>query len=333
MTGPDNSNTSGGSDRDAGYVADSAGGVTTVSPSSSFPAATPFSDDSPNSPYGSSSTSTGSSSTWTGSPYEPLPTDSKAGELSTSSYGGYSSYDDGASSPTYIAPPPSAEDARSTAPANGKQTKSRAVAGLVSAVLGPLLVGGGLYLIGEFGFRIFDVMLNVGGQPATWDIVWTSTGAALIFVAVLLNGWSPWATLLPGLLLTARRHLVDRLVRRRRPGRHLDRPDLRPPGDGRVGHHRLDAGPRPDPGRRQRRGRSSPGPRADDAPGSDRPSFPNSGADRKVSPASNTAVSSGSITASARPRCDSTSFSAGLSSADVRPSPAASLSAGTNTGS
>ena len=86
MTGPDNSNTSGGSDRDAGYVADSAGGVTTVSPSSSFPAATPFSDDSPNSPYGSSSTSTGSSSTWTGSPYEPLPTDSKAGELSTSSY-------------------------------------------------------------------------------------------------------------------------------------------------------------------------------------------------------------------------------------------------------
>jgi len=203
MTGPDNSNTSGGSDRDAGYVADSAGGVTTVSPSSSFPAATPFSDDSPNSPYGSSSTSTGSSSTWTGSPYEPLPTDSKAGELSTSSYGGYSSYDDGASSPTYIAPPPSAEDARSTAPAIGKQTKSRAVAGLVSAVLGLLLVGGGLYLIGEFGFRIFDVMLNVGGQPATWDIVWTSTGAALIFAAVLLNGWSPWATLVPGLLLTA----------------------------------------------------------------------------------------------------------------------------------
>ena len=70
-------------------------------------------------------------------------------------------------------------------------------------MLGTLLVAGGLYLIGEFGFRIFDVMLNVGGQPATWDIVWTSTGAALIFIAVLLNGWSPWATLVPGLALTA----------------------------------------------------------------------------------------------------------------------------------
>ena len=81
MTGPDNSKPSGGSDGDAGYVADSAGGVTTATHSSSFPAATPFSDDSPNSPYGSSTTATGSSSTWTGSPYEPLPSDSKAGEL------------------------------------------------------------------------------------------------------------------------------------------------------------------------------------------------------------------------------------------------------------
>ena len=131
---------------------------------------------------------------------------------------------------------------RRAAPASGKQTKSRAIAGLVSAVLGSLLVAGGLYLIGEFGFRIFDVMLNVGGQPATWDIVWTSTGAALIFVAVLLNGWSPWATLLPGLALTARRRLVHRLVRRRRPGGDHRRPAVRPAGNGRLGHHRLDAG-------------------------------------------------------------------------------------------
>ena len=93
---------------------------------------------------------------------------------------------------------------RTAAPAgSGKRTKSRAIAGLVSAVLGTLLVAGGLYLIGEFGFRIFDVMLNGGGQPSPWDIAWTSTGAGLIFVAVLLNGWSPWATLVPGIALTA----------------------------------------------------------------------------------------------------------------------------------
>lgn len=201
MTGPDNSKPTGGSDRDAGFSADSAGGVTTVSPTSDYSAAT-FNDDSPDSPYGKTASSgSAASSTWTGSPYEPLPTDSNAGDLTTSSYSGYSTYDD-SSTPTYIAPPP-AEATRTAVPVGAKQTKSRAIAGLVSAVLGFLLVGGGLYLIGEFGFRIFDVMLNAGGQPATWDIVWTSTGAALIFAAVLLNGWSPWATLLPGLLLTA----------------------------------------------------------------------------------------------------------------------------------
>ena len=203
MTGPDNSKPTGGSDRDAGYSADSAGGVTTVSPSTEFPAATPFSDDSPNSPYGTpASSGSSASSTWTGSPYEPLPSDSNAGNLTASSYSGYSNYDE-SPSPTYIAPPPQPESTRTAVPVGGKRTKSRAIAGLVSAVLGLLLVGGGLYLIGEFGFRIFDVMLNVGGQPATWDIVWTSIGAALIFAAVLLNGWSPWATLLPGLLLSA----------------------------------------------------------------------------------------------------------------------------------
>ena len=195
--------TSGGSDRDAGYVADSAGGVTTVTPSSSFPAATPFSDDSPNSPYGSSSTSTGSSSTWTGSPYEPLPTDSKAGD--------YPRRPTAATAAMTTEPPPRPISPRHPRPkmrvrlrrpmaSRPSHARSRAWSARSSVLL---LVGGGLYLIGEFGFRIFDVMLNVGGQPATWDIVWTSTGAALIFVAVLLNGWSPWATLVPGLLLTA----------------------------------------------------------------------------------------------------------------------------------
>ena len=75
--------------------------------------------------------------------------------------------------------------------------------GFVLSIIGSLLVAGGLYLIGEFGFRIFDVMLNGGGQPSPWDIAWTSTGAGLIFIAVLLNGWSPWATLIPGIALTA----------------------------------------------------------------------------------------------------------------------------------
>jgi hypothetical protein len=195
MTGPDNSTPAGNGG--AAYSADSAGGVTTVTHSSAFPTATPFSDDSPNSPYGKADSDTaGATSTWTGSPYEPLPSESAAGEYPSSPFNSFTD-----STPTYVAPP---SDARTVRPVgSGKRTKQRAIAGLVSAILGTLMVAGGLYLIGEFGFRIFDVMLNVGGQPATWDIIWTSTGAGLIFIAVLLNGWSPWATLVPGLALTA----------------------------------------------------------------------------------------------------------------------------------
>jgi hypothetical protein len=205
MTGPDESKQSNGTGEDE-YAADSAGGVTTVTTQSPYPNATPFSDDSAVSPYGATSsadtTGTGStgttSSAWSGSPYEPLPSDAPSGAYPSDPFPAYS---ESAATPTYV--PPAVENQRPAAPIGGRQTKSRAVAALVSAALGTLLVGGGLYLIGEFGFRIFEVMLNNGGQPSPWDIAWTSTGAALIFAAVLLNGWSPWATLLPGLALTA----------------------------------------------------------------------------------------------------------------------------------
>jgi hypothetical protein len=198
MTGPDISKGR-STDHDAEYDAEGNGGVTTATHSSAYSAASAFSDDSSESPYRSSASgpTTGATSTWTGSPYEPLPSDSASGDYSSSGLTAFSDSDSGYAVPSLEAvrptPPP---------PVAGKQTKSRAVAALVSAVLGTLLVGGGLYLIGEFGFRIYDVMLNVGGQPSPWDIAWTSTGAGLIFIAVLLNGWSPWATLLPGLALT-----------------------------------------------------------------------------------------------------------------------------------
>lgn len=198
MTGPDVSKGR-STDQDTGYSEESSGGVTTVTQSPKYSAASAFSDDSAESPYGSSSSgpTTGATSTWTGSPYEPLPSDGSSNDYPSS---GLTAFDD--SDSVYAVP--SLESVRPTPPPvmPRKQTKSRTIAALVSAVLGTLLVGGGLYLIGEFGFRIYDVMLNVGGKPDPWDIVWTSTGAALIFIAVLLNGWSPWATLLPGLALT-----------------------------------------------------------------------------------------------------------------------------------
>lgn len=183
MSGPESSK-SDASDSGAG------GGVTTVS--SAYSAASPFSDDSPDSPYGSSKAA---GSAWSGSPYEPL--DSEASVASYPSTYGVSD----SASPTYVPAPGS--DVRDEPRPTGRQTKQRAVAGLFSAILGTLLVGTGLYLVGEFGMGIFQAMLNGGGQPSGWDITWTSVGAALIFVAVLLNGWSPWATLIPGAVLTA----------------------------------------------------------------------------------------------------------------------------------
>ncbi len=204
MTGAENAKPS----EDRGDDSGSGGAVTTVAPGTAFPAPSTFSDDTPHSPYSSGSlsadataTNSRASSTWTGSPYEPLPTDSSPGyPLSgVDSFGSAPTYAD--PQPTYI--PPSSDAEPVPAPTGGKQTKARAIAGLVSAAIGTLLVAGGLYLVGEFGFRIFDVMLNGGGRPAPWDIVWTSVGAVLIFAAVLLNGWSPWATLPAGLGLTA----------------------------------------------------------------------------------------------------------------------------------
>jgi len=187
MSGPENSK-SGASDNSSDYT-ESSGGVTTVS--SAYSAASPFSDDSPDSPYGSSKQA---GSAWSGSPYEPLDSESTASSY-PSTYGVSDS-----ASPTYVPAP--ASDDRAESPSGGRQTKQRAIAGLFSAILGTLLVGSGLYLIGEFGMGIFQSMLNDGGQPSGWDITWTSVGAAQIFIAVLLNGWSPWATLIPGAVLT-----------------------------------------------------------------------------------------------------------------------------------
>jgi hypothetical protein len=228
MTGPDTSKPSTEANP-AGAVGDGSdtspaegGGVTTATH------APAYSDDTASQPYGLSgtgSTESGTSGTsnnsrWTGSPYEPLPS-GDAGTDYTSSFG-YSdnTYSSGppAEPTVYAAAPADRSHASAPAPpplllpvfrpedgtfpSSARQTKSRTVAGLVSAVLGTLMVAGGLYLIGEFGFRIYDAMLNTGVQPGVWDIVWTATGAGLLFAAVLLNGWSPWATALPGLALT-----------------------------------------------------------------------------------------------------------------------------------
>ena len=222
MTGPDNSSRRAVATGDAGTARTPPAASRPTSPSSSFPAATPFSDDSPATARTDRRHEPGRPPPGPAAPTSRCPP-SPRHELATSSDSVTASYDDGLPSPPDHLRRRAASDARArrTRRPVGKQTKSRAIAGLVSASSACCWSAGGLYLIGEFGFRIFDVMLNGGGQPAGWDIAWTSTGAALIFVAVLLNGWSPWATLVPGLAADRGRRLVHRLVRRRRPGRQL----------------------------------------------------------------------------------------------------------------
>lgn len=178
---------------------------TTTNPKTTVDSESAYSDEVASSPYGAAgSTTTSNGSQWTGSPYEPLPS-SDADSGLTSAFG-YSDSTYASAEPTVYQPAgaDTADTASSAtpAPAAGRRTKARTRAAVISAVLGALLVAGGLYLVGEFGFRIFDAVLKTQTQPETWDIVWTSTGAGLLFAAVLLNGWSPWATLLPGIALT-----------------------------------------------------------------------------------------------------------------------------------
>ena len=178
---------------------------TTTNPKTTVDSESAYSDDVASSPYGAAGSITKSNgSQWTGSPYEPLPS-SDADSGLTSAFG-YSDSTYASAEPTVYQPAgaDTADTASSAtqAPAAGRRTKARTRAAVISAVLGALLVAGGLYLVGEFGFRIFDAVLKTQTQPETWDIVWASTGAGLLFAAVLLNGWSPWATLLPGIALT-----------------------------------------------------------------------------------------------------------------------------------
>lgn len=79
--------------------------------------------------------------------------------------------------------------------------RARARAALISALLGIVLVVVGLYLIGAFGARLYDAVTNTW-VASTSDLVLAAAGALCLFAAVLLNGWSPWATALPGVILT-----------------------------------------------------------------------------------------------------------------------------------
>jgi hypothetical protein len=82
-----------------------------------------------------------------------------------------------------------------------KPHRSRARTAVISALVGLILVFGGLYLVAGFGPRLYDAAANAW-VASTSNIALATIGAVCLFVAVLLNGWSPWSTAIPGVLLT-----------------------------------------------------------------------------------------------------------------------------------
>ena len=78
---------------------------------------------------------------------------------------------------------------------------SRAAAGLISALIGLVLVAGGVYLATKFGFQV--ARTTTEGGATNWTRVGLAIGGgALLLLAAALNGWSGWATLIPGLALS-----------------------------------------------------------------------------------------------------------------------------------
>lgn len=94
--------------------------------------------------------------------------------------------------PATVVPPP----ASSAVP---EKPSSRVGAGFLSALIGLILAAGGTYLLVRFGFRAGLSLTK--GDVSVRNSGLGLLGALLLFVATVLNGWSPWSTLLPGIAL------------------------------------------------------------------------------------------------------------------------------------
>ena len=97
--------------------------------------------------------------------------------------------------PVVVVPPPGA----GPAPAG-----SRATAGLISAILGLVLTAAGCYLLFRFGYEVVVLRANASGTTSTLTVRLSLGGGGIVLLAaaVVLNAWSAWATVLPGVVLT-----------------------------------------------------------------------------------------------------------------------------------
>ncbi len=82
-----------------------------------------------------------------------------------------------------------------------EQTSNRVGPGFLCALAGIVLTAGGLLLAGKYGIAA-ATDLTGGRGVVIKDSGLATVGALLLLGAVVLNGWSPWATVIPGLVLT-----------------------------------------------------------------------------------------------------------------------------------
>ena len=95
--------------------------------------------------------------------------------------------------PATVVPPPASA-------AIPEKPSSRVGPGFLSALIGLILAASGTYLLVRFGFRAGVELAK--GNVSIRNSILGLLGALLLFAATVLNGWSPWSTLLPGIVLT-----------------------------------------------------------------------------------------------------------------------------------
>ncbi len=86
------------------------------------------------------------------------------------------------------------------APAAPEQTSNRVGPGFICALAGIVLTAGGMLLAGKFGVAAATELTQ--RSVVIKDSGLATLGALLILGAFVLNGWSPWATVIPGIVLT-----------------------------------------------------------------------------------------------------------------------------------
>jgi hypothetical protein len=84
--------------------------------------------------------------------------------------------------------------------AEPERTSNRVGPAFICILAGILLTAGGMLLAGKYGIVAADNLTH--NSVVIKNSGLTTLGAILLLVAVLLNGWSPWATVIPGIVLT-----------------------------------------------------------------------------------------------------------------------------------